>query len=61
MKERPRSPSLLRDAVTLLGILAILTLLAMGQIAATVLIMVPMVFLFFGKRRQDDQDAGPTE
>jgi hypothetical protein len=47
---KPRTRKLAVDALTLLGILAILTLLAKGQIAATVLIMVPMVFLIFGKR-----------
>lgn len=47
----PRSRKLVVDTLTLLGILAILALLASGQIAATVLIMVPMVFLVFGKRR----------
>jgi hypothetical protein len=31
-------------------VLAILTLLARGHIAATVLIMVPLVFLIFGRR-----------
>jgi hypothetical protein len=40
----------IRDALILIGVLAILTMLALGQIAATVLIMVPMVFLLFGKR-----------
>ncbi len=49
MKTRTRK--LVIDALTLLGVLAMLTLLARGQIAATVLIMVPMVFVLFGKRR----------
>lgn len=49
MKPPPRR--LLRDALILLGVLAILSLLAAGQIAATVLIMVPMVFLIFGERQ----------
>jgi hypothetical protein len=44
------SRSLLRDAAILVGVLTMLTMLALGQIAATVLIMVPMVFLFFGRR-----------
>jgi len=47
----PRARKRVVDALTLLGILAILALLANGQIAATVLIMGPMVFLVFGKRR----------
>jgi hypothetical protein len=46
---KPRTRSYLRDMLILTGVLAILTLLALGQIAATVLIMVPLVFLFFGK------------
>ena len=47
----PLTKTILRDALILCGVLAILTLLALGQIAASVLIMVPMVFLFFGKRQ----------
>jgi len=45
-----RAHKLIVDALILVGILAMLTFLARGQIAATVLIMVPMVFLMFGKR-----------
>jgi hypothetical protein len=54
----PKTRSRLRDVLILVGVLAILTLLAVGQIAATVLIMVPMVFLLFGKRPEagDHQD-----
>ena len=33
----------------LVGVLTMLTMLALGQVAATVLIMVPLVFLFFGR------------
>jgi hypothetical protein len=44
---------LIKDALVLLGVLAILTLLARGQIAATVLIMMPMVFLVCGARKND--------
>lgn len=50
----PRARRLTVDALTLLGILAVLALLAQGQIAATVLIMVPMVFLIFGKPQDRD-------
>ncbi len=32
------------------GVLAILTLLAHGHVAATILVMVPLVFLAFGRR-----------
>jgi hypothetical protein len=52
-----RTKSLLRDGLILLGVLAMLTLLAIGQIAAVVLIMVPMVFLFFGKRHQNEGES----
>lgn len=44
-----RTKNLLRDGLTLVGVLAILTLLAHGQIAATVLIMVPLMFVWFGR------------
>jgi hypothetical protein len=47
---KPRVRKLAVDASILLGVLAILTLLAQGQIAATVLVLVPMIFLVFGKR-----------
>ncbi|MFY9976133.1 MAG: hypothetical protein WAK53_17905 [Chromatiaceae bacterium] len=46
----PKQRSLIRDALMVAGVLAILTLLAHGQIAATVLIMVPLVFVAFGHR-----------
>jgi hypothetical protein len=51
----PRARRLIRDGLTVIGVLAILTLLAHGQIAATVLIMLPMVFLIFGRRNGPDQ------
>lgn len=41
----------IKQALILLGILGILTLLANGQLAATILLMVPMVFLIFGRRQ----------
>ena len=40
----------------ILGVLAILTLLANGQIAATVLVMLPLVFVAFGRSRDDRND-----
>ena len=46
----PKPRRLIRDALLVLGVLTILSLLAHGQIAATVLVMVPMVFLAFGRR-----------
>ncbi len=51
--------SLLRHALTLLGFLAILFLLAAGQIAATFLIMLPLAFVIFGKRQ--DRPPRPPE
>lgn len=48
---KPRLKSILADAAMLVGILAILTLLYHGQIAATVLIMLPLVLIAFGKDR----------
>jgi len=50
---RPPKRTLINDALVLVGVIAILTLLAHGQIAATVLIMMPMVFLMFGSRNKD--------
>lgn len=46
----PKPKRLIREALLVLGFLAILSLLAHGQVAATVLIMVPMVFVAFGRR-----------
>ncbi|MGE5155717.1 MAG: hypothetical protein ACM3ST_17110 [Bdellovibrio bacteriovorus] len=46
----PKQIRLIREALLVLGVLAILSLLAQGQVAATVLIIVPMVFLAFGRR-----------
>jgi hypothetical protein len=46
----PKPIRLIRDALLVLGVLTILSLLAHGQVAATVLILVPMVFLAFGRR-----------
>jgi hypothetical protein len=43
--------ALMRNALTLIGFLAILSLLAAGHIAATFLIMLPMAFVIFGKRQ----------
>ena len=43
--------ALIRNALTLLGFLAILFLLAAGQIAATLLIALPLAFVIFGKRQ----------
>jgi hypothetical protein len=40
----------------ILGVLAILTLLAHGQVAATVLVMLPLVFVAFGRSPRDRQD-----
>lgn len=51
----PRIGRLIRDGLILLGVLAILTLLAHGQVAATVLILLPMVFLIFGRRNGPDR------
>ena len=60
--------SLLRHALTLVGFLAILFLLAAGQIAATFLIALPLAFVIFGKRQdrpsprpEDHSDPRPTE
>ncbi|MEA3277811.1 MAG: hypothetical protein U9Q81_21525 [Pseudomonadota bacterium] len=50
---KPHTKKLLSDALILIGILLILTLLANGQIAASVLIIMPMVFLIFGSRKQE--------
>lgn len=50
---KARTQTLIKEILILAGILAILTLLAHGQIAATVLIMMPMVFLIFGNRHTD--------
>ena len=47
---KPRTRKLTHDALAVAGFLTIFTLLARGQIAATVLIVVPMVFLLFGRR-----------
>jgi hypothetical protein len=41
----------IRQALILCGTLSILTLLARGFLAATILVMVPMVFLIFGQRQ----------
>ncbi len=49
MKARYRL--LLSDALTALAVVALLTCLAIGQIAAAVLIMLPLTFLFFGLGR----------
>jgi sulfur transfer protein SufE len=46
----PKPKRILRDALLVLGVLAILSLLAHGQVAATVLIIMPMIFLAFGRR-----------
>lgn len=46
----PKQRTLIRDALIVAGVLAILTLLAHGQVAATILVMVPLVFLVFGRR-----------
>jgi len=54
----PKTRALLRDALILVGVIAMLTLLAIGQVAATILIMVPMVFLIFGKRPGTDSRPG---
>lgn len=51
MPLKPRIKTLLADAAMLVGILAILTLLYHGQVAATVLIMLPLVLIAFGKHR----------
>jgi hypothetical protein len=48
---RSRTKTRIRQALMLCGFLGILTLLAKGQLAATVLLMVPMVFLIFGQRQ----------
>ena len=47
---RDKAHALIRDALMAACVLAILTLLAHGQVAAPVLIMVPLVFLAFGRR-----------
>lgn len=56
--QRPPSQLMRRTAQTRIkqifivcGILGILTLLAEGQLAATILLMVPLVFLIFGRRQ----------
>jgi sulfur transfer protein SufE len=46
----PKQRALIRDALIVAGVLAILTLLAHGQVAATILVLVPLVFLVFGRR-----------
>jgi hypothetical protein len=46
----PKQRALIREALIVVCVLTILTLLARGHIAATVLIMVPLVFLIFGRR-----------
>jgi hypothetical protein len=46
----PRTRALLRDALILMGMLVLLSLLAAGHIAATFLFLMPMAFLIFGKR-----------
>jgi len=46
----PKQRALIRDALIVASVLAILTLLAHGQVAATILVMVPLVFLVFGRR-----------
>lgn len=51
----PRIRRLIRDGLIAIGVLAILTLLAHGQVAATVLILLPMVFLIFGRRNGPDR------
>jgi hypothetical protein len=47
----PRSRRLITDGCMILGVLAILSLLAAGQIAATVLVTLPLVFVAFGRHR----------
>jgi hypothetical protein len=56
MKKPTRSASLFKDGLIALGVIATLFLLAAGQVAATVLIMVPMVFLIFGRRQDKRPD-----
>jgi len=51
----PRLRRLIADALLFVGVLLILTLLAHGQIAAVVLILLPMVFLIFGRRNGPDR------
>ena len=63
----PKYGTLVRNALTLVGFLAILFLLAAGQIAATFLIMLPLAFVIFGKRqdlrrrRTEDQPSQSLE
>ena len=52
--------SLLRNALTLLGFITILFMLAAGQIAATLLIALPLAFVIFGKR-QDRPPRHPED
>lgn len=52
--------SLLRNALTLLGFITILFMLAAGQIAATLLIALPLAFVIFGKR-QDRPPPHPED
>jgi len=47
--------SLLRKFLTLIGFLAILSLLAAGQLAAVFLLILPMAFLIFGRRQDQNQ------
>jgi hypothetical protein len=43
-------PRWLVDMVIVIAIVALLTLLSLGQIAAAVLLMLPLTFLFFADR-----------
>lgn len=45
-----KARALIRDALIVACVLAILTLLAHGQVAATILLLMPLVFLAFGRR-----------
>jgi len=55
----PNDLSLLRKLLTLVGFLAILSLLAAGQLAAVFLLILPMAFLIFGRSQaQHRKDSG---
>jgi len=56
----PSNGTRLRKVLTLIGFLAILSLLAAGQIAATVLIILPLAFVIFGKKQGKPSQEGAT-
>ncbi len=57
----PSNGTRLRKVLTLIGFLAILSLLAAGQIAATVLIILPLAFVIFGKKQGHPSQGGGAD